>query len=239
MDGNDGSGAGIPARLVGYDRPMTHDAPPHGDDAQPPRPVRAAAVALVLGAIVFWIGACTPPYRWWMGPPVEEFLGLVHAHLGTWRFIAAAFAIAAVVTLPALALLTARLRTVGDPGWSVVGLVLFAAGTPLWLLHLGHRAAVVPWAAAEHARTGLVPTGFVAERQWMGLAFAAYMVLAYLGVAAYGAALARTGVAARVGRAAVVFGLVAVPGLATPVFQPPLMVHVMPFAIGIALLRAR
>jgi hypothetical protein len=41
-----------------------------------------------------------------------------------------------------------------------------------------------------------------------------------------------------VGWTAIVFGVIAVPGLATPVFQPPLMVYVIPFAIGLGILRS-
>jgi hypothetical protein len=194
---------------------------------------------LIVGAIVFWIAAGTPPYRQWMGPPIREYLSIIGAHRNNWLFINGSFAVACMLTLPAIAGLTAILRRGGDPGWSIIGLCLFAVGSALWLVHLGHRLAVTPWAAAKLARSGEVPAGFEATKAWMGLLFSAYMVMAYLGVAAYGAAILQTGSLPRwVGWTAVVFGLVAVPGLVTPLFQPPLMVHVVPFIIGIALVRA-
>ncbi len=194
---------------------------------------------LIAGAIVFWIAAGTPPYRQWMGPPIREYLGIIGAHKSNWLFINGSFAVACMLTLPAIAGLTAILRRAGDQGWSIIGLCLFAVGSALWLVHLGHRLAVTPWAAAELSRSGEVPQGFEATKAWMGLLFAAYMVMAYLGVAAYGAAILQAGNLPRwVGWTAVVFGLIAVPGLLTPLFQPPLMVHVVPFIIGIVLVRA-
>ena len=36
---------------------------------------RATAWLLIVGAVVFWIAAVTPPYRQWMGPPVKEPMG--------------------------------------------------------------------------------------------------------------------------------------------------------------------
>jgi hypothetical protein len=189
--------------------------------------------------VIFWIGAGTPPYKQWMGPPVKEYLGIIGGHRPNWLFINGSFAVACVLTVPALAALTSLLRGAGDRGWSVAGLALFATGAALWLVHLGHRLAVTPWAAAELSRTGEVPAGYEATKLWMGLLFAAFMVMAYLAMAAYGAAILQTGLLPRwAGWTALVFGLVAVPGFATPLFQPPLMVHVVPFILGIAILRA-
>ena len=35
---------------------------------------RAVGWLLIAGAVVFWAGAVTPPYRQWMGVSVEEYL---------------------------------------------------------------------------------------------------------------------------------------------------------------------
>jgi hypothetical protein len=200
---------------------------------------RTTAWLLIAGAICFWVGAGTPPYRQWMGPPVKEYLSIIGAHRPNWYFIHGAFLLGCALTVAGLGGLTALLRAAGDRGWSIVALALFVLGTALWFVHVGHRLAVTPWAAAELARTGEVPAGYEAIKSWMGLLFGMYMVLAYLALAAYGAALLGTGLLPRwVGLTAVIFGLAAVPGLATPVFQPPLMVHVVPFIVGIAILRA-
>jgi RNA polymerase sigma-70 factor (ECF subfamily) len=48
---------------------------------------RAVAWVLIIGAVVFWIGAGTPPYKQWMGPPIEEYLTIIGTHRQSWTFI--------------------------------------------------------------------------------------------------------------------------------------------------------
>src|SRR5262245_19060329 len=99
---------------------------------------RAVAWVLIVGAVVFWVGAGTPPYKQWMGPPIEEYLTIIRTHPRNWTFINGSFAVACVLTVPALAGLTAMLRSAGDRGWSVMAFAVFAVGAALWLVHLGH-----------------------------------------------------------------------------------------------------
>src|SRR5262245_12975236 len=68
---------------------------------------RAVAWLLIVGAAVFWVGAGTPPYKQWMGPPIEEYLTIIGTHPRNWTFINGSFAVACVLTVPALAGLTA------------------------------------------------------------------------------------------------------------------------------------
>jgi uncharacterized membrane protein YkvI len=73
----------------------------------------------------------------------------------------------------------------------------------------------------------------------MGVLFAIFMITGYLALAANGAALLASRLLPRwAGSVALIFGLVAVPGLATVVFQPPLMLFVVPFVLGISVIRA-
>lgn len=198
---------------------------------------RVVGWTLVVSSVIFWIGAFTPPWKQWMGPPLEEYLTIIGTHRKNWLFINGCFALSCVLTVPALGGLAAQLRSRGDPGWSIVGLSLFAVGAALWLVHLGHRLTITPWAASELMESGVVPPGYAAGKMWMGLLFSAYMVMAYIALSAFGAAILSTDLLPRwVGWTAVIFGLVALPGLLTPLFQPPLMVHVVPFIIGLKLL---
>ena len=138
-----------------------------------------------------------------------------------------------------LAILSGVLHSEGERTWSVAAASLFGVATILWLVNIGFRVGVAPWAASELSRTGEVPPVYLATQGWMGLLFAAFMVMAYCAMAVYGVALLRTPVVARwAAWTATCFGIVAVPGLATPLFQPPLMVFVAPFVIGLAILRA-
>jgi len=73
----------------------------------------------------------------------------------------------------------------------------------------------------------------------MGVLFGSDMVLGYLAAAAYGLAfLAAPGLPRWAGWTAFCVGVVAVPGMITPLFQPPLMLEVVPFVLGIAIVRA-
>ena len=69
--------------------------------------------------------------------------------------------------------------------------------------------------------------------------YAGYMSLAYLSIAAYGAALGKTGWAGKGwGRTFVVFGLVSAIAFVGGVgFGLPLIVQFMPYAMGMILLR--
>jgi hypothetical protein len=194
----------------------------------------------VSGAVVFWIGAVTPPYRQWMGVPVEEYLTIVGDHRANWYAIHGLFAVGTVLTMLGLAGLGAVLRSSGAQVWWSMAGMLFSVAATLWLVHIAYRLSVTPWAASEFAQSGRVPPVYLAIQQWMGILFAAFMVLSYLAFAGYGAALLKVNALARwAGWTALSFGLLGVPGLVTPVFQAPLMIFVAPFVIGIAILRAR
>jgi hypothetical protein len=75
--------------------------------------------------------------------------------------------------------------------------------------------------------------------EWSGALFAVYMVLAYLAIAAYGKALSATGLAPRwLARTHLIFGLLGAVGFVArvPVFNPPLMIHLVPGILGVVLL---
>jgi hypothetical protein len=194
---------------------------------------------LLLGAVVFWAGAFTPPYRQWMGVPIEEYLSIVGAHRRNWFAMHVLFGLGTVITVAGLAGLSIALRASGDRFWATVAIALFSLAAVLWLVQVAFRVSVEPWAAGELARDGRVPAIFPALQRWMGALFAVFMLTGYLALAAFGAALLASPTLPRwAGWVALVFGLVAVPGFATVVFQPPLMLFVVPFVLGIAVLRA-
>jgi hypothetical protein len=149
------------------------------------------------------------------------------------------FAVGTVLTMAGLVGLGDALRASGDRAWSAIGAALFCTASTLWLVQVGFRVAVTPWAFDELAKMGQIPSVYPALHRWTGILFGAFMVMAYLAIAAYGAAILKTpGIGRWAGWTALGFGLIGVPGLATPVFQPPLMIFVAPFVVGIAVLRA-
>jgi hypothetical protein len=201
--------------------------------------LRIAAVLLVGGCVSFWAGAFTPPWRWWFPIPVRDYLELVAANQGTWLWIAASFALGVLMTLAGLVVLGTVLRAAGDRVWSELGQTAFLFGSVLWLASIAFRATATISAAKETAASGVVPQWFEPMRAWAGAIFAIYMVLAYLAIAAYGKALLATGLSPRwLAWAHTIFGMVGAIGFVfqIPVFNPPLMIHLVPGILGVVLL---
>jgi hypothetical protein len=201
--------------------------------------LRAAGILLVAGWVLFWAGACTPPYRWWMPIPVREYLELVAKNRGVWLWIAASFALGVLLTLTGIVVLGSALRASGDRLWSELGQAAFLFGSLLWLASIAFRATATVSAAKEAAASGQVPSWFEPLRAWSGAIFGVYMVVAYLAIAAFGKALLGTSVGPRwLGWTHVVFGLAGAVGFAArvPLFDPPLMIPLVPGILGVVLL---
>jgi hypothetical protein len=186
-------------------------------------PRRLAALLFIVGAVVFWLGARTFP-----GLSLQSVEANLEGHL--WTNVN--FLVANVITLAGLALLTHVLREAGDDYLSLLGLLFFAFGAVFWTLHLAFRMTILVRAAVEWRVSSMVPAWFDAWREWAALLFVIYSVLAYVGLAAYGGAVLRTGWLPRwLGWACIVAGFLAVPlgGL-------PLFIHVPLWLMGILML---
>jgi len=199
----------------------THGKTPAESRSQP---ARLAAGLFIVGAVIFWIGAMS-----FAGMRLEGIAANQSGHLLT----SATFLVAAVITLAGLTLFTVVLHEAGDRSLSILGLVAFFFGAVFWVIHLDFRLTVMVWAAGELSRTGVPPPWYEPWRNWAAVLFGLYHVLAYAALAAYGGALLRTGLLSRwVGWTCIIFALVFV-----PFFGPPLTVHVVPWLVGILLLR--
>ena len=190
-----------------------------------------ASALLILGSVIFWMGVVT-----WPGRRLEG----IAAHPADQWATTVLFLLAALTTLAGFAVLRTVLCESGDRILSQLGLISFLVGIVCWALHLAFRVTVIPHAAEQIALTGAAPPWFEPLRAWAGLMYAIYMVMAYLAIAAYGAAMRKTGWAGKAwGRAFAVFGLVAAVGFVAGlrVFQPPLNVQFAPYAMGMLILR--
>ena len=193
-------------------------------EARPRHPARLAAGLLIVGAVVFWIGASSFP-----GLAAEKIAANREAHLLT----SATFLLAALLTLQGLALLTFALRKAGDSYLSGVGLVGFLFASLLWTIHLAFRLTVMVWEADGLQAGAEQAAWMVPWRDWAGLLFALYSVIAYLCLAAYSGALLAAGFVPRwAGRTCLAFAFVA-----APFVGPPLLIHFVPWFLGIVLLR--
>lgn len=201
--------------------------------------LRVSAILLIGGWVMFWAGAFTPPSRWWYPISPKEYLELIASHRGVWLWIAASFAVGVLLTLAGLIVLGTVLRSQGEHLWTELGQAAFLFGSILWLASIAFRATATISAAEETMSTGTVPLWFQPMRNWSGAIFAAYMVLAYLALAAYGKAFLQVQlVPSWVAWTHVVFGLVGALGFIVriPLFDPPLMIHLVPGILGIVLL---
>lgn len=201
---------------------------------------RAAAILLVCGWATFWAGAVNPAaWRFFTSASSKEFLEIVAAHQVAWLWIAGTFALGVFLTLMGLIVLGTSLRAAGDRVWSEIGQALFLLGSILWLASIAFRATATISTAKDTASSGVMPPWFEPMRAWSGALFAIYMVLAYLAIAAYGKALLATSLAPRwIATAHLIFGLLGAVGFVAriPMFNPPLMIHLLPGILGVVLL---
>src|SRR5207249_4919608 len=80
-------------------------------------------------------------------------------------------------------------------------------GTICWAIHLAFRLTVA-LSVAQNSRSA-VPEWYPAMRMWAGAMYALYMPLAYLAVAAFGAAMLNVGwISKGWGRTFIIFGLI-------------------------------
>jgi len=187
---------------------------------------RLAGFLLIFGAAAVWLGAIS-----YVGMGLPE----VAAHRADHLFTAGGFLVGALLSLSGFVALRAVLRERGDALLSQLGLIALLIATVCWIVHLTFRATVM--VAVAQASAAAPPDWYQPLRLWAGAMYVGYMFLAYLSIAAYGAAMGKTGWAGKWwGRTFIAFGLVsAVTGSGAS--GVPLAVQFMPYAMGMILLR--
>jgi len=190
---------------------------------------RLAGCLLIFGAAVVWLGAISY---------VGMSLPAVAAHRADHLFCVGGFLIGGLLSLGGFVALCIVLRERGDALLSQLGLVALVIATVGWIFHLAFRATVMLEVAQASAATP--PEWYQSFRLWAGAMYAAYMILAYLSIAPFGAAMQKTGWAGKGwGRTFVAFGLISATGFVARLGFPdvPLAVQFMPYAMGMILLR--
>ncbi len=186
--------------------------------------LRLASGLLVLGAVVFWVGARTFP-----GSGLEA----ISTHLAGHMWTSGNFVIATMITLVGLACFTLALREKGDRFLSIFGWFTYQFGAIFWILHLAFRLTVVRQAAEQFSSTAIAPAWFQAWGDWSGLLFGIYSVLAYLSIALYGVAVLRTGLLPRwIGWTCILVGV-----MAAPLAGPPFFIHVLLWFVSMMAIR--
>jgi hypothetical protein len=121
--------------------------------------------------------------------------------------------------------------------------VVYALGAVCFIISLAFRLTVVPWAAERTVTNGRVPEPFPALDAWAGSLYVVHMASAYVSFALLGSAVLADGALAPwVGWTGVILGLGSLVGFvatrAAGPFNPPILAHLYPLVLGIALLTA-
>lgn len=154
------------------------------------------AVGGLLGAggLSVFIAALFPPlYRvWWTRG--EDALPLVARRTRMWKFANWLFAIGAGLTLPGLAMLARVLdRTEPNDFLPTPALVLFAAGTVLWLANVAFRLTVTAAEARIYREDTTVPDWYEPLSNWVSGLWHAGALLCAVALVGFGVSIIRTG----------------------------------------------
>jgi hypothetical protein len=198
------------------------------------------AILLLLGGIIFWIGACYPPYRQWMTSDTKEYLTIVGQNKINWYIIHGCFLLGVIVTVIGVQLFSQSLIVAGkDNVYANIGQTAFFFGAGFWIINIVFRLTVTLWAAERLLASGDLYDSFKTWMDWSNLLFSIYMVLAYAAIGFLALSLKQLDlVPSWVSWFSIIFGFVGTVGyiVRIPIYEPPLMVH-LPFMItGIMLL---
>lgn len=206
-----------------------------------PSDLHAAAWTLIVGSLLFLVGAGIPPEpsNVFTGDR-EKYLDVLHRRSGRWRAMTILMVAGVAVTASGLMALGSVWR---EP--LGIGATVFTMGAVLWLSTLITRATIDVDVAHTAAIGGVVPEWFGPWQRFTGACYKTYLLLAYASLVLVGAALLVAPDAPRFsGWFVLAFGAVAFVGNATgrpqtkrfgPVLEPPFMVHVPTLVLGIGL----
>ena len=199
-----------------------------------------AAILMLSGGVLFWIGAFTPPWRQWMTSDTKEYLAIIHDNQLGWFLIHSPMVVGVILTVFSLQLLSSATPFSGTGKlFSDIGANAFFFGSILLVLNFAFRLTVTLWVADQFAKTNEVQPWFNTWFDWSNLIFAIHCVLAYAAVGFMGLALRYLSVLPSwTTWFCIIYGFAGSIGFIVrfPLFVAPLMIH-LPFMIcGVALL---
>jgi hypothetical protein len=194
---------------------------------------------LIAGFLLFGVGAV-----FWKPAVYQQELPLALPEMAIdrerLRWIYTWMSVGVTVTALGIALLAVQMVIRDEVILSILAAGLFGLGAAAWIIALLFRVTVGLWAAEETSNAGSVPLAFEAWSAWADSAYRYHMATAYVSWALIGGGLLVTGLTpAWLGWAGVALGAIMSIGLVAlrgGPFSPPILAHVYPAAVGIALL---
>lgn len=191
---------------------------------------------LLVGSGLFLSGAGA--FFWAvMRVPSDRYLGSIDGRPRLWRFANLCLLAGTAVTAAGLWTLPALVDESGANALTVAGAVLFNLAAVLWAMALVHRLTVVPAVASRFVKTGVVDPAAETVDRWAGGLFAAFVVLAAIGLVVIGGGLAIAGpVSSLFGATISVYALIVLVAFVMTGDVPPLLLFLPQLALGIAIL---
>lgn len=192
---------------------------------------------LVVGPVIFGIGAGDPYLvRAWTAPP-ETFLTIVARHPMAWRATHVLFIGGTVLTVAGLAILPNLLLDGWPHSLALAGAVAFVIAAVLWIVSLVYRLVVTPSTAGVFIESGAPDAPVTELDRLSGGLFKAFIVIGFAGLAAIGVATTAGGpIPAPLGWGSAALSGLLIGGLLLTGDMPPFTVYLAPLAFGIALL---
>lgn len=192
-------------------------------------------VLLVGSFAVFAAGATPPALGGVWNAPLEAGLEWIANYPGRWAFSAIAFIFSLILCVAGLAIFNDFLQARPAQILSKIGFYTFLIGALLWIISMGFRLSVIPWAAQILAETSSLPDAFEPLRLLETKLHDIFMVSTFLASSVYGLALlASPKFASGLGWFSVVYGLGAAALFVISRGPIPIMVLVVPLILGLS-----
>lgn len=192
----------------------------------------ASLLVLILALIIMIVSGATPGFSALLRGSLAE----VAPYAATFRLLSLMFAVAWIVQLLGLGLLTRLLVRAGDEQLAVLAFTLVVVATLLAVLYTTFRMSVDLWAADQAAQTGTIPEVFEPLKAWTNDFFSVAYRAHLVGGIGFGWGMLRTELLTSwVGQAAIGWSVLWLIGGLVGVGAPAIPL-IMPALIGVALL---
>jgi hypothetical protein len=205
-----------------------------------------AGSLLIAGTVLFFAGLCVlllgANFMADLDSSLQQHLVNVSQHADSWKLGWALMIGGVTATVLGLAVLTTLLREAGNRTLSRLGLIMFLLGAVVWLPNMAFSLSEAIW-AGQGVITGpgsTVLSFYEILVDWGSMLLSVYTVFAFVSMAAYGVAIARTALLPRwVGWATVLWSVVWLGMFFLTLNAIPALHQFMPLLIGFSLLLAR